>query len=244
MLTIVAGWDFRELTGCNVCQFSAIRRTTEPLRFVPLMERVLRHKGLYRRPHEQRNGQTWDVISDAPMATSFANSRFLAPWLAEGSEWALSCDFADMLFLDDPAKLFALADDQFAVQVVKHRHEPPESTKMDEQIQTRYARKNWSSVILWNLTHPANQHLTLAMVNELPGRDLHAFCWLEDHEIGALPGSWNHLVGFDLDDATPSLLHYTAGTPELDVIHPVWASAWLRERSIMESTRSRVWAAA
>ena len=56
-----------------------------------------------------------------------------------------------MLFLDDPAKLFALADDQFAVMVVKHDHQPTETTKMDGQLQTVYARKNWSSVILWNL---------------------------------------------------------------------------------------------
>ena len=81
MLEIVAGWDEREPLGYAVCQFSAIRRTSEPLRFVPLMEKPLRYRKLYTRPHEQRDGQLWDVISDAPMATSFANSRFLTPWL-------------------------------------------------------------------------------------------------------------------------------------------------------------------
>lgn len=240
MLTIVAGWDVREITGYNVCQFSAIRRTSEPLRFVPLIEKCLRFSGFYKRPHEQREGQLWCPISDAPMATSFANSRFLAPFLAPDGDWALFADFADMLFLADPAKLLALADDKFAVMVVKHRHEPPEDTKMDAQAQTRYRRKNWSSVILWNLAHLGNARLTLEMVNTLPGRDLHAFCWLRDDEIGELPGEWNHLVGHDPDDATPSLLHFTTGTPELDVIHPRWAEAWLRERSIMESTRGRL----
>ena len=58
-----------------------------------------------------------------------------------------------------------------------------------------YSRKNWSSVVLWNWAHPANRRLTLEMVNTLPGRDLHAFCWLDEWEIGELPVEWNYLVG-------------------------------------------------
>ena len=237
MLTLVCGWDPREIAGFHVCQFSAIRRTSEPLRFVPLIEKALRYSGLYRRPHEQRDGKLWCPISDASMATSFANSRFLVPWMAGEVVFALFIDAADMLFLDDPAKLFALADRRFAVQVVKHLHEPTEAEKMDGQAQTIYSRKNWLSVVLWNLRHRAHRRLTLEFVNTLPGRDLHAFCWLEDHEIGELPARWNHLVSVDPDDAEPSLVHYTLGTPELGVNHPVWAEHWLRERSIMESTR-------
>ena len=57
------------------------------------------------------------------------------------------------------------------------------------------------------------------MVNTLPGRDLHRFCWLEDDEIGELPPEWNHLVGIDPDTkaARPALLHYTLGTAEVGV---------------------------
>src|SRR5687767_9602142 len=150
MLTICGGWDNREPLGYALCQFSAIRRTTKPIRFVPLMEKVLRYNRLYSRPHEQRNGQLWCPISNAPMSTTFANSRFLSPWMANGDNWVLFCDFADMLFLADPAELFVLADDRFAVQVVKGRHVPDETVKMDGQVQTTYERKNWSSVILWN----------------------------------------------------------------------------------------------
>ena len=36
----------------------------------------------------------------------------------------------------------------------------------------RTARKNWSSLVLWNMDHPGTKRLTLDMVNELPGRDL------------------------------------------------------------------------
>src|SRR5690606_17567627 len=160
------------------------------------------------------DGQLWCPISDAPMATSFANSRFLTPWLTD-ADWALFCDGADMLWLADPAEMFALADPKYAVQVVKRRHEPGEQTKMDKQVQTAYPRKNWSSVILWNRKHPANARLTLDMVNSLPGRDLHRFCWLEDDEIGELPLECNWLVGVDADEGSPKLLHYTLGLPSM-----------------------------
>lgn len=251
MLEIVAGWDPREVTGYNVCKFSARRRTSRPIQFRPLMEKALRFEGLYTRPHEQRNGQLWDVISDAPMATSFANSRFLAPWLATG-QWVLSCDCADQMFLADPAELFALGDDKFAVQVVKHNHVPNDSVKMDDQIQTVYPRKNWSSVILWNLDHPSNVKLTLDMVNTLPGRDLHRFCWLADDEIGELPAEWNWLVGIDpswpppTDDPDvfvdasdmPKLLHFTEGAPFMPGYeNGPWADVWQQELAIMDATR-------
>lgn len=245
MLELVCGWEPREACGYNVASFSAIRRTSQPLRFIPLMESALRYQGLYTRPHEQRDGQLWDVISDAPMATTFACSRFLTPWLAE-SQWALFCDFADMLFLVDPAELFALADERYAVMVVKHEHVPTETVKMDAQAQTTYQRKNWSSVILWNCTHPANARLTVEMVNTRPGRDLHRFCWLEDAEIGELPLEWNYLVGVDpigIEDAgrKPKLLHYTRGIPAMAGYEDgPYADVWRQELAILDATRARV----
>jgi hypothetical protein len=238
MLELVCGWDPREVIGFQVAQFSAIRRTSEPLRFIPLIETALRRRGLYRRPHEQRNGQLWCPISNAPMSTTFACSRFLTPWLVD-SDWVLFCDFADMLFLADPAELFALSDDRFAVMVVKRLQVPVEDTKMDGQAQTIYQRKNWSSVCLWNRRHPANAKLTLEMVNTLPGRDLHRFCWLEDAEIGDLPLEWNYLAGIDGDIATrPNLLHYTLGLPTMaGYERGPWADVWLRELGIIDTTR-------
>jgi hypothetical protein len=218
MLEIISGWEPREAVGYQACMQSAIKRTSQPIRFIPLIETALHAQGLYSRPHQRRGAQLWDIISGAPMATSFACSRFLTPWLSS-EPWALFCDFADMLFLTDPAELLALADDRYATMVVKHRHTPVETVKMDGQIQTAYARKNWSSVILWNRRHPANRRLTVEMVNSLPGRDLHRFCWLKDDEIGDLPIEWNWLVGVKQRepayDADPKLLHFTLGIPTM-----------------------------
>ncbi len=46
-----------------------------------------------------------------------------------------------------------------------------------------YPRKLWSSVMLWNCEHPANRRLNLQMLNQWPGRDLHAFRWLADGPV-------------------------------------------------------------
>ena len=153
----------------------------------------------------------WDDISEAPMSTEFAISRFLTPTLAE-TGWALFVD-SDVLVRRDIHELFDLADSKKAVMCVKHAHEPPEHQKMNAQEQLRYARKNWSSVVLYNCDHPANKRLTVEMVNTLPGRDLHRFVWLEDSEIGELSIEWNWLVGYSNPKIAPKLAHFTNGVP-------------------------------
>lgn len=177
--------------------------------------------GLYSRPMEFKAGregsrQMWDVISDAPMSTEFAISRFLVPHVAKYG-WALFLD-CDVLCFENVSNLFALADDSKAVMCVKHQHVPQEGTKMDGQIQTAYDRKNWSSVMLFNCEHPSNSRLTLDLINGVPGRDLHRFCWLEDDEIGELPKKWNYLVGHDNRKSVPdpAIVHFTNGLPDVD----------------------------
>jgi hypothetical protein len=234
MFEICGGCDNREVAGYQVCKFSAARHTSEPLKFTPLREGELRFRGLYNRPHEHRNNGLWCPISNAPMATSFANSRFLTQWVGE-ADWVLWMDFCDMLFLADPVELFKFVDPKYAVMVVKHNHNSSENLKkMDDQIQTSYSRKNWSSLILWNRKHPSNFRLTLDDVDTRPGRDLHRFFWLEDDEIGSLPIEWNWLVGVNSDpDVVPKLLHYTLGSPELGVVDERWGSVWLKELEIL-----------
>lgn len=174
----------------------------------------MQRAGFFTRPQEKRDGVIWDVISGAPCATEFSISRFLVPHLAGNDGWAIFVD-CDMLFRADITELFDLCDSSKAVMVVKHDHRPAGVTKMDGQVQTQYGRKNWSSVVGFNLSHPANRRLTLEMVNSLPGRDLHQFCWLEDGEIGELPVEWNWLVGHSPDDVEPKNAHFTDGIPTM-----------------------------
>jgi len=240
MLTIVGGNDPREAIGAAVCQFSILRRTSKPVRFIPLLEKPLRWAGLYRRQHEYRDGQLFDVISDAPMSTDFAITRFATPHLVR-SGWALFCDFADMLFLADVAELFALADDRYAVMVVKHDHDPQEATKFFGSAQQPYPRKNWSSLILWNCDHPANrERLTLDLINSAPGRDLHRFGWLDDSEIGGLPTAWNHLVGVHPETTPVKALHFTLGAPFVPGYEAgPYADLWHAEHAILEGAQPR-----
>lgn len=233
MFEAFIGWDPREAEVADVCRHSMYART-HALDLSVQMIRLedVRAQGLYTRTHSTRNGQLWDNISEAPMSTEFAISRFLVPFLAK-SDWALFCD-CDFLWLEDIGNLTALLDDQYAVMCVHHNHVPDEAVKMDSQIQTRYQRKNWSSMVLWNLRHPANGRLTLDMVNSLPGRDLHRFCWLEDHEIGAIPTRWNWLEGTSDPAIDPAVVHYTRGGPWFkEWQHVRYADLWLNEHAAM-----------
>jgi hypothetical protein len=225
-LDIFVGFDIREPMSFQVFRSSLERLTSKALHIRPLMQKPLRHAGLYTRPQLVKDGQAWDVISGAPMATDFAITRFLVPHLQQDG-WCLFAE-CDMLALADIAELFALADDRYAVMCVQHDYASRAKRKMDGQVQTPYARKNWSSLMLVNASHPANKRLTVEMVNTLPGRDMHRFCWLDDSEIGALPAEWNYLVGEPMPKVEPKLLHYTLGTAETTA--PLWLQEALRLR--------------
>jgi hypothetical protein len=232
-LDVFIGWDVREPQSFNVFRSSLEHHSSKPLNIIPLMQRALRHQGLYWRAHEMRNGQAWDVISGAPMATEFAITRFLVPHMQKDG-WCLFAE-CDMLALADIAELFALADDRYALMCVPHDYAPMSKRKMDRQAQVPYARKNWSSLCLWNCDHPANKRLTLEMVNTLPGRDLHRFCWLQDDEIGRLPVEWNYLVGEAMPAVRPKIMHYTLGSPELTA--PEWLAEAMRLKQLRPSER-------
>lgn len=217
MSSIYIGYDPREVAAFAVARHSIRRHLTQPIPIKGLILDDLRERGLYTRPTETRPGVDrpvlWDVISDAPMSTEHANARFLVPHLA-GTGWALFMD-GDMLVRANLARLFESLDRSKAVYCVQHRHEPEPGTKMDGQVQTRYARKNWSSFMVFNCDHPATKSLTPDIVNMLPGRDLHRLCWLDESEIGELDQSWNFLVGHTDPKIVPNVIHYTSGIPSM-----------------------------
>lgn len=208
-LRIYIGHDAREQAAYDVAALSARSFGCE---VTPLYEDRLRMSGMLTRPTDTR-GQTFDFNSGAPQATSFAIARFFVPLLVH-SGWCLFVD-CDVVFLRDPNELLELADPQYAVMVVKHAPMKLNDTKMDGQAQTGYPRKLWSSVCLWNVDHLANKRLNLQMLNQWPGRDLHAFLWLADNEIGELPPEFNWLVGMQAKPVSPAIAHFTLGTPNM-----------------------------
>lgn len=214
---VYVGYDRREEAAYQAARRS-LKKVSPEAQLIKLETERLEANGLFRRPMDRRGG-FYDFPSNAPCATEFAISRFMVPMLAH-SGWALFVD-CDVVFLSDVKELFALADHTKAVMVVKHAPQYGDEVKMDGQAQTRYHRKNWSSVILWNCDHPANRRLTVQDVNGRPGRDLHQFYWLHDDEIGRLPQEWNWLVGVQAKPMAPKIAHFTLGGPWF----PTWKGA-------------------
>jgi len=217
MIRIFVGYDSREAVAYHVLSHSILSRASEPVEIAPLMLSQLK-KVFWRESHPLQS-------------TDFSFSRFLVPLLCDYQGWALFCD-SDMLMLDDVASVWAERDENFAVQVVKHDHKPSESKKFLDQSQSRYQKKNWSSVMLFN--NARCKALTTDYVNTATGLELHQFKWLKDDSlIGDLPARWNHLVDYDpeLPQDDVSFLHYTEGGPYFDAYKNCgYADLWFTER--------------
>lgn len=201
--------------GFDNAEREAYRVAAESLRRVsnivaePLNAERLAAVGLCNRLVDKR-GHMYDLTSNAACSTEFATSRFLVPLICQ-TGFALFCD-CDVIFYADPRELLSIADSTKAVMVVKHNH-IGRGRKMGGMLQTNYPRKNWSSVMLFNCDHPANRRLSLRDVQDRPGRDLHAFYWLHDDEIGELPAEWNWLVNVTEKPENPKIAHFTNGGP-------------------------------
>lgn len=211
---VFIGFDSRQVDAFAVACHSIRKSASRPIDVRGIVLRDLERAGSYTRPYRVHGGLMMDKISDAPMSTEFAISRFFTPLLAKAS-WALFCD-SDVMVRCDIHELFALADPTKAIMCVHHVHEPTAwEEKMLGQRQIPYARKNWSSVVLYNCSHPSNRGLTLETLNRRPGRDLHRFCWLRDDEIGELGPEWNYLIGVTPKLENPKIVHFTQGTPSM-----------------------------
>jgi lipopolysaccharide biosynthesis glycosyltransferase len=203
-LKIFIGYDSREDIAYQTAKLSIEKHASVPVEIIPLKLKWLKKSGVYTRP------------VDKLASTEFTFTRFLIPHLTEFKGWALFID-CDFIFLEDVAKLFAKTKDEYAVMCAQHDYTPAEGTKMDGQQQHQYPRKNWSSMMMINCSHPSNAVVTNDFVNNVykTGAYFHRFSWLNDEEIGKLSHEWNWLVEWYKapKDGTPKALHYTEGGP-------------------------------
>jgi hypothetical protein len=229
VIRVFIGYDRREDAAFSVLAHSIHRLATEPVSITPVMLSQL--TGVYQRGEHSLQ------------STEFSFSRFLTPWLCDYQGWAIFMD-NDMLARDDIAKLWKLRDERYAVQVVKHNHVPKEEVKFLGKTQTRYEKKNWSSVMLLNCARCTA--LTPAYVNKASGLELHQFKWLEgDHLIGEIPHRWNHLVDYDPYDADAGIVHFTSGGPYFEEYQGCdYAQDWVAEKKLMLNVEQRAKAAA
>lgn len=216
-LRVFIGWDSREEIAYEVCRKSILRHASIPVDIRPIKQSELRERGLYTRE--------FDPLS----STEFSFTRFLTPYLAgfEGFCLFVDCDF---LFRGDIAGLMDYADGAKACFVVQHDYRPFEKVKMDNKAQHQYPRKNWSSFMFMNCSHPEVKALTPEVVNRESGMFLHRFQWLKDESIGSLPIAWNYLEGWYTRDHCPNpiAVHFTRGGPWFrDYMEVEYAREWL-----------------
>ena len=240
---VFAGYDSREHIPFKVCAHSLTRRSTYPVEVTPIYHKTLRHAGMFYRPWKiDEDGQYWDEVDGKPFSTEFSHSRFLVPEIARRnnlSGWVLFCD-CDYLFLSDVCEVFDYCDDDYAVMCVKHNYHPEEAIKMDGMLQQDYNKKLWSSFVLYNLDHPANDRLDEVMVNSETGANLHNFCWLDgDDQIGSLPHGWNFIPGVSSGTNDVKAIHYSLGGPWLDGYQDsAYAEEWEEELDHFEFSLS------
>lgn len=245
LLSVFIGYDSREAVCSEVAAHSIRKRTESHVSITYLEHRALAAQGKFYRPWVTMGPEReqYDMLDGKKFSTEFSHTRFLVPDLMEYKGWALFMD-ADMIFMSDIKKLFELCDDKYAVMCVKHNHIPTEKTKMDGREQLRYGRKNWSSFVLWNCSHPANKELTVEKVNFLPGRDLHGFSWLDESLIGSLPFTYNYISGVSPKiehRQMPAVIHYTDGGPWFPECQNVpYAGTWIEEYESWQSDGSHV----
>ena len=225
MIRVFIGYDAREAVAFSVLAYSIQARASEPVMIAPLMLSQLKAV-LTRERHPLQS-------------TDFSFSRFLVPYLSDYAGWSVFMD-CDMLMLDDIAALYRLRDERYAVMVVKHDHVPKETVKFLGEPQSKYEKKNWSSVILFN--NSRCRALTPEYVNSASGLELHQFKWLgDDGLIGALPDRWNHLVGYSTPRRDAALVHYTEGGPYFDAYRDCeYSREWFAERNAMVRAVERV----
>ena len=167
-------------------------------------------------------------------STEFSLTRFLVPHLSGFSGWSLFMD-CDMLCRVDIAALekeIANQSDK-AVLVCKHDYVPKTQRKFLDQVQTRYARKNWSSLMIFN--NARCRSLSADYVNSASGLDLHRFAWTDDPSIGGLPLEWNWLVGEYAYNPAAKIVHFTIGGPYFAAYRNCdYAAEWFAEFDSMQ----------
>ena len=160
--------------------------------------------------------------------TPFTWSRFLVPYLSDFNGISVFLD-ADIILQSDINELIELIKSNYrekeipAVNVVKK----------DQKFE-------WASVMVFNCSHEDNLILTPEFI-ENTKQNLHQISWTQN--IGKIPDSWNHLVGYDKPKNLESknsevkLIHYTQGVPAwVETLDCEFSKEWEKELNFMNSS--------
>ena len=201
ILTIFVGYDPVETVAWHTLTQSIIEKSTIPISFVPVA--ISHFSSFFWRDR------------DAKQSNAFSFSRFCVPYLMDYAGYAIFMD-CDMMLRCDISEIVNVIEQQpgKALYVVKHDYTPSEKIKYLNTVQYAYPRKNWSSFVLWNCSHPKNKAVDEEFFNNASGLELHRFTWLDDDDIGALDVRWNWLVGDYVNPPSDvKNVHWTNGGP-------------------------------
>lgn len=196
MIKIFIGYDPKEDIAYQALVKSIEDKTTIPFQIFPLNIRDLPMFDRY----------------DERQSNEFSFTRFLVPYLSDFDGIAIYMD-CDMMLREDLSEV--LKDLEYkAVHVVKHDYTSKFDTKFLGAKQYNYPRKNWSSFVIWNCSHPSNKILIPEFINTVDAKVLHRFLFVNDKDIGDLDVKWNWLVGeYDNPPADVKNVHWTIGGP-------------------------------
>ena len=233
MLNLFIGFDATESAAFHTLSHSLLRRATSPISITPLVRDHFPYFTRKRGPLE---------------STDFSLSRFLVPYLSgyQGFSLYLDCDMLCQVPIQDLwQEINPSVRPYKAVWVCPHDYIPMVENKMQDQVQTVYARKNWSSFMFFD--NSECRVLTPDYVNTATGLQLHRFEWLQNEQIGFLPLEWNWLVGEYQPNYGAKVLHYTLGGPWLakyrDCDHSKEWYAEYRHMTGMDYYPTQVWQA-
>ena len=211
MIRIFIGYDEGEKIAFHVLAESIRKQSSEPISITPIDLNTIRN-------HFIRDKQS-------NQSTEFAFSRFMVPYLSNYEGWSIFMD-CDMLLRTDINELWKLRDDDYAVMCVKHDYEPKQDVKFRGAKNEKFPKKNWSSLMLMN--NAKCKLLTPEYVRTASGLELHQFKWLEsERDIGAIPKTWNWLVGEYEYNPLANNVHFTLGGPYFyDYVNCDYSKEW------------------
>jgi len=208
MIRLFCGYDEREAFGWHVFVSSVIRRCSGPLFVIPIQDK------------EPTDG-----------SNAFTYARYKVAEMCGFEGWAIFADACDMVCLGDLADLWAMRNDQYAVQLVKQSYRTRNPLKyLGTTMQcpnVDYPRKNWSSLMLINCAAPEWKQCEAGM-------KAHRFTGFKEERIGDLPAEWNCLVDENQSSEGAKILHWTAGIPGFDLYKTAARAAdWHAEHEFM-----------
>tara|TARA_R100000479_G_C6378796_1_gene200175 strand:- start:309 stop:980 length:672 start_codon:yes stop_codon:yes gene_type:complete len=211
MIRIFIGYDEGEKIAFHVLAESIRKQSSEPISITPIDLNTI------------RNHFIRDKVSN--QSTEFAFSRFMVPYLSNYEGWSIFMD-CDMLLRTDINELWKLRDEDYAVMCVKHDYEPKQDVKFRGAKNEKFPKKNWSSLMLMN--NAKCKLLTPEYVRTASGLELHQFKWLEsERDIGAIPKTWNWLVGEYEYNPLANNVHFTLGGPYFyDYVNCDYSKEW------------------